>query len=211
MSRLMEVRKTHYLLAIVLVKWAAGRFIFLGIVQVVRFEVWEVLVVVLNVGGMLIMSGSGEVWIEPPLFHPLFFIQLWKKKRFCCWIIAMHKGRNFSRGEGEEEGMGMKFGWVCGAKTLQFWPCLKAKYIQIATLFKMLNSEIEYFILRLTPKGTIFHIWRQETMYLLMTTYRQDIITNFRCVCDGSTVYPFFRAVYQNMHKHTLYMSLSTV
>ena len=32
----------------------------------------------------------------------------------------MHKGRNFSRGEGEEEGMGMKFGWVCGAKTLQF-------------------------------------------------------------------------------------------
>ena len=61
----------------------------------------------------------------------------------------------------------------------------------------MLNSEIEYFILRLTPKGTISHIWRQETMHLLMTTYRQDIMTNFSCVCDGSTVYPFFRAVYQ--------------
>ena len=75
----------------------------------------------------------------------------------------------------------------------------------------MLNSEIEYFILRLTPKGTIFHIWKQETMHLLMTTYRQDIMTNFSCVCDGYTVYPFFRAVYQNMHKHTLYMSLSTV
>ena len=110
----------------------------------------------------------------------------------------MHKGRNFSPGggEGEEEGMGMKFGWVCVAKTLQFWPCLKEKYIQIATLFKMLNSEIEYFILRLTPKGTISHIWRQETMHLLMTTYRQDIMTNFSCVCDGSTVSPFFRAVY---------------
>ena len=27
-------------------------------------------------------------------------------------------------------------------------------------------------------------------MHLLMTTYRQDIITNFSCVCDGSTVYP---------------------
>ena len=46
----------------------------------------------------------------------------------------------------------------------------------------MLNSEIEYFILRLTPKGTISHIWRQETMHLLMTTYRQDIMTNFSCV-----------------------------
>ena len=57
----------------------------------------------------------------------------------------------------------------------------------------MLNSEIEYFILRLTPKGTIFHIWRQETMHLLMTTYRQDIITNFSCVCDGSTVTHFSR------------------
>ena len=62
MSRLMEVRKIQYLLVIVLVKW---RLIFLGILQVVRFEVWEVLVVVLNVGGgMLIISdsGSGEVW-----------------------------------------------------------------------------------------------------------------------------------------------------
>ena len=128
-----------------------------------------------------------HVWIRgglnwAPSVSSLVFYSALKKKRFCCWIIAMHKGRNFSRGEGEEEGMGMKFGWVCGAKTLQFWPCLKAKYIQIATLFKMLNSEIEYFILRLTPKGTIFHIWRQETMHLLMTTYRQDIMTNFSCV-----------------------------
>ena len=73
MSRLMEVRKIHYLLAIVLVKW---RLIFLGILQVVRFEVWDVLVVVVNVGGgMLIISDSGswEVWFEPPLFHLLIF------------------------------------------------------------------------------------------------------------------------------------------
>ena len=75
----------------------------------------------------------------------------------------------------------------------------------------MLNSEIEYFVLRLTSKGTNFHTWRQETMHLLMTTYCQDIMSTFSCVCDGSTVYPFFRAVYQKMHKHTLYMSLSTV
>ena len=71
----MEVRKIHYLLAIVLVTW---RLIFLGILQVVTFEVWElVLVVVLNAGGgMLIMSDSGseEVWFEPPLLHLLIFI-----------------------------------------------------------------------------------------------------------------------------------------
>ena len=69
----MEVSKIRHLLAIVSVKW---RSIFLGILQVVRFEVWEVLVVVVNVGGgMLIMSdsGSGEVWFEPPLFHLLIF------------------------------------------------------------------------------------------------------------------------------------------
>ena len=57
----------------------------------------------------------------------------------------------------------------------------------------MLHSELEYFILRLTPKETIFHIWKQETMHLLMTTYHQDIMTNFSCVCDGFTVYPFFQ------------------
>ena len=48
--------------------------IFLGILQVVRFEVWEVLVMVLNVGGgMLIISDSesGEVWFGPPLLHLL--------------------------------------------------------------------------------------------------------------------------------------------
>ena len=47
-------------------------------------------------------------------------------------------------------------------------------------------------------------LWRQETVHLLMMTYHQDIMTNFICVCDRYTViYPFFRAVYQNMHKHT--------
>ena len=40
-------------------------------------------------------------------------------------------------------------------------------------------------------------------MHLLMMTYHQDIMTNFSCVCDRYTVYPFFMAVYQNMHKHT--------
>ena len=63
--------------------------IFLGILQVVRFEVWELgLVMVLNFGGgMLIMSdsGSGEVWFEPPQFH---------------FLSTIRKGRNFSGGGG---------------------------------------------------------------------------------------------------------------
>ena len=37
-------------------------------------------------------------------------------------------------------------------------------------------------------------------MQLLITTYRQDIRTNFSCVHDRSTL---FRAVSQNMHKRT--------
>ena len=36
-----------------------------------------------------------------------------------------------------------------------------------------------------------------------MTTYRQDIMANFVCMHDRSTVYPFFRAIFQKMHKHT--------
>ena len=36
-----------------------------------------------------------------------------------------------------------------------------------------------------------------------MTTYHQDIMTNFSSVHDRSTVYPFFRVVFQNMHKRT--------
>ena len=153
---------------------------------------------------------QGRSELSPLCSIPCFLFSS-EKTDFAAGLSLCIREETFPGEEGEEEGMGMKFGWVCGAKTLQFWPCLKEKYIQIATLFKMLNSEIEYFILRLTPKGTISHIWRQETMHLLMTTYRQDIMTNFSCVCDGSTVSPFFRAVYQNMHKHTIYMSLSKV
>ena len=37
----------------------------------------------------------------------------------------------------------------------------------------------------------------------IMTTYHQDIMTNFSCVHDRFTVYPFFRVVFQNMHKRT--------
>ena len=71
--------------------------IFLGILQVVRFEVWEVLVMVLNVGGgMLIISdsGSGEVWFEPPLLHLL---------------STIHKRRNVSGVGGG--GGGLKEVW----------------------------------------------------------------------------------------------------
>ena len=32
----------------------------------------------------------------------------------------------------------------------------------------------------------------EETMHLLMTTYRQDIISNFGCVCDRFTVFTLF-------------------
>ena len=39
-------------------------------------------------------------------------------------------------------------------------------------------------------------------MHLLMTTYRQDVMTNFGCVRDRST----FRAVFQNMHKRTKFL-----
>ena len=40
-------------------------------------------------------------------------------------------------------------------------------------------------------------------MHLLMTTYCQDIMTNFSCMHDRSTVYPFFRTIFQKMHKRT--------
>ena len=45
----------------------------------------------------------------------------------------------------------------------------------------------------------------KETMhlYLLMMTYRQDIMTNFSCMHDRYTVYPFFRAVFQNISNGT--------
>ena len=87
----MEVRKIQYLLVIVLVKW---RLIFLGILQVVRFEVWEVLVVVVNVGGgMLIISdsGSGKVWFEPPLFHLLILINSEKNRQSNIYSYAYGK------------------------------------------------------------------------------------------------------------------------
>ena len=115
--------------------------IFLGILQVVRFEVLEVLVVVLNIGGgMLIISDSesGEVWFEPPLFHLLIYN--WDKNqqsRFC-QVIITHKGRNFSGG-------GRRFNKSLVGSVLlkpfdydqRQW--LKAKCFQIATLFKILQ------------------------------------------------------------------------
>ena len=105
----------------------------------------------------------------------------------------------------------------------------------IATLFKTLNSEIEYFFDPInlyhaehtfrvsqtwkpppppTPRRvrlSIFKLLRkpfsiyrgEETMQLLMTTYCQDIMTNFSCVLDRSTVYPFFLVVFWNMPKLT--------
>ena len=41
--------------------------------------------------------------------------------------------------------------------------------------------------------------------------YHQDIMTNLSSVHDRSTVYPFFRVVFQNMHKRTCPCQLSKV
>ena len=77
----------------------------------------------------------------------------------------------------------------------------RTKCIKIATLFKTLKNEIEYFFLRLkrshTPmpcraahtewaKHESFYIWRGRSkwMHLLMTTYRQHIMTSFGCGRD---------------------------
>ena len=97
----MEVSKIRHLLAIVSVKW---RYIFLGILQVVRFEVWEVLVVFVNVGGgMLIISDSesGEVWFEPPLFHLLIFNS---EKNRQSNIYSYAYGKKLLRGGGRFKG-----------------------------------------------------------------------------------------------------------
>ena len=40
-------------------------------------------------------------------------------------------------------------------------------------------------------------------MHLLMTTYCQDIMANFCGMHDRSTVYPFFRTIFQKVHKRT--------
>ena len=49
----------------------------------------------------------------------------------------------------------------------------------------------------------IFSIYGgDETMYLLMTTYRQDTMTNFRCVRDKSTVFTVFYP-FSPIHKRT--------
>ena len=61
-----------------------------------------------------------------------------------------------------------------------------------------LPLRVHLSIVRL-PKEPFFIHGGKETM----TTYHQDIMTNFSCVHDRSTVYPFFRVVFQNIHKCT--------
>ena len=58
--------------------------------------------------------------------------------------------------------------------------------------------RVRLSIVRL-PREPFFIYGGKETM----TTYHQDIMTNFSSVHDRSTVYPFFRVVFQNMHKRT--------
>ena len=57
--------------------------------------------------------------------------------------------------------------------------------------------QVRLSIVRL-PREPFFIYGGKETM----TTY-QDIMTNFSCVHDRFTVYPFCRVVFQNMHKRT--------
>ena len=58
----------------------------------------------------------------------------------------MHKGRNFSRVVGGGGGGDLKEDWL-GLYCWNAWilTLFKAKCIQIATLFRTLNSEIKYF------------------------------------------------------------------
>ena len=60
----------------------------------------------------------------------------------------------------------------------------------------------------LTPKGTIFHIRRQRNncnaILLLMTTYRQDIITYFCYTCVWDLLFTHFSGqCFKNMRKRT--------
>ena len=92
----------------------------------------------------------------------------------------------------------------------------KAKCIKIDTLFKMLNSGIEYFfkiedtewakhgifpplstcVHLWTPKGTFFHISRHRN-----NEYCQDSMNNISVAC--LMYLPIFQAVFQNIHKST--------
>ena len=61
-----------------------------------------------------------------------------------------------------------------------------------AELHKPRELNLEVSICKL-PREPFSMYGGQETMHLLMTTYCQDIMTNFGCVHG----YPFFRAVFQ--------------
>ena len=47
-------------------------------------------------------------------------------------------------------------------------------------------------------------------MYLIMTTYRQDIMTTFSWVHDRSTIFTYFSEHFSKIYTTQAYMSLST-
>ena len=98
----------------------------------------------------------------------------------------------------------------------------RAKCIKIATLFKTLKSELEYFFLRLKRSHTpmpcravhnewakhesFYMLWRLRSkwMHLLMTTYRQHIMTTFGCGRDKSTVFTHFLGQFSKIYTSVL-------
>ena len=153
MSRLMEVGKIHYLLAIVLVNKVDFSW------YLTSCKVW----------GMRISSSCGfECWWRD-FNHIRFWIRgglIWAssvpsldfyltqektgKANFARLSLCIRKKLFLGMGGGGGGGFkGILFGSLLQKPFNSDPSCLKAKCIQISTLFRTLNSEVEYFFLTL--------------------------------------------------------------
>ena len=139
-----------------------------------------------------------------------------RRSRFCR-VIVMYMARKFSGAGGGGAEIWRKIDWGCA----------------VETLFETLHSEMEYVFkskdwgsYKPTPCRAVHTQWKfpflsmlsicelprepfsiyegKEKMYLIMTTYRQDIMTTFSWVHDRSTIFTYFSEhfskIYTSLH-----------